>query len=161
MVLGSLDPAKLLVILVVALVVLGPERLPRAARQLGIAWRELTRIREEVREEVRSAIPEMDVPRIPPGSVSGFLRDLTASARPGPDAEGAPDPARSDAVDPIVAGATAVGTGATGGAGSAEPLEADWQPSEPGSRLREHVRSPTRVPAGPMPGFCPDDPGMN
>lgn len=78
-VLGSLDPAKVLVILVVALIVLGPERLPRAARQLGAAWRELTRIREQVREEVQSAIPQIDIPRIPQGAVSGFIRDLTST----------------------------------------------------------------------------------
>lgn len=79
-VLGSLDPAKVLVVLVVALIVLGPERLPRAARQLGAAWRELTRIREQVTEEVRAAIPEVDLPRIPQGAVSGFLRDLTSTS---------------------------------------------------------------------------------
>lgn len=77
--LGSLDPAKILVVLVIALIVLGPERLPRAARQVGTFWRELTRIREQVREEVHAAIPDVDVPRIPPGAVSGFLRDLTSS----------------------------------------------------------------------------------
>ena len=91
--LGSLDPAKILVILVIALIVLGPERLPRAARQLGAAWRELTRVREQVTEEVRSAIPDVglpDVPRIRPGAVSGFLSDLTRSdAREGSSAAGA------------------------------------------------------------------------
>lgn len=79
--LGNLDPAKILIILVLALVVLGPERLPKAARQLGAAWRELTRVREQVAEEVRSAIPELgELPKIPsmkPGAISGFLNDLT------------------------------------------------------------------------------------
>lgn len=76
--LGSLDPAKVLVILVIALVVLGPERLPRAARQLGAAWRELTRIRDQVTHEVRSALPEVNLPKIPQGMVSGFVRELTS-----------------------------------------------------------------------------------
>jgi len=77
--LGSLDPAKVLVILVIALVVLGPERLPKAARQMAGAWRELTRLRDQVSDEVRSAMPELDLPRLAPGAVSGFLRDLTSS----------------------------------------------------------------------------------
>jgi Sec-independent protein translocase protein TatA len=79
---GALDPAKILMILVVALVVLGPERLPRVARQLGSAWRELTRFREQVTEEVRAAIPLEDLPRIPrpsPGSITGFVAGLTAT----------------------------------------------------------------------------------
>ena len=91
---GSLDPAKLLVILVVALIVLGPERLPRVARQLGAAWRELTRVRDKVTDEVRSAMPDLDLPKIPRASsaISSFLSDLT---RPVP---GATDPEERDKV---------------------------------------------------------------
>ncbi|MCU1490897.1 MAG: hypothetical protein JWM85_2302, partial [Acidimicrobiaceae bacterium] len=81
---GSLDPAKILVILIIALVVLGPERLPKAARQLAHAWKELTRIREQVTEEVRSAMPDLGLkdldlphfPKSPAAAVSGFVRDL-------------------------------------------------------------------------------------
>lgn len=77
---GFLDPGKILVILVIALVVLGPERLPRAARQLGAAWRELTRVRDQVTDEMRSALPDIDlpnIPRMPTNMVSGFISDLT------------------------------------------------------------------------------------
>jgi sec-independent protein translocase protein TatB len=77
---GFLDPGKLLVILVVALIVLGPERLPRFARQAGAAWRELTRVRDQVTEEIRSALPDVDlskIPRMPTNVVSGFIADLT------------------------------------------------------------------------------------
>lgn len=91
--LGSLDPAKLLVLLVIALVVLGPERLPKAARQLGAAWRELSRIRQQVTDEVRSALPDLGLddldlphlPKNPSAAVSGFVRDLTGGlvGRPG------------------------------------------------------------------------------
>ena len=35
----NLDPAKLLVIAVVAIILLGPDRLPNLARQVGGAWR--------------------------------------------------------------------------------------------------------------------------
>jgi sec-independent protein translocase protein TatB len=80
---GFLDPGKLLVILVVALIVLGPERLPRVARQTGAAWRELTRVREQVTEEIRSAMPDLDlpsIPKMPTNMVSGFIADLTKPA---------------------------------------------------------------------------------
>jgi Sec-independent protein translocase protein TatA len=77
---GSLDPAKLLVILVIALIVLGPDRLPKVARQMGAAWHELTRIRDQVTDEVRAAIPTDMIPNIPrpvPGSITGFVNNLT------------------------------------------------------------------------------------
>jgi sec-independent protein translocase protein TatB len=61
----NLDPAKLLVILVIALVVLGPERLPGVARQLAAVLKEVNRIRDQVRDEVRSALPDVDLPKIP------------------------------------------------------------------------------------------------
>jgi sec-independent protein translocase protein TatB len=81
-VVGYLDPAKLLVILTVALIVLGPERLPRAARQMGRALHHLTQVRDQVIQEVKSALPD-DLPRIPrTPSLSGFLSDLTRPAAP-------------------------------------------------------------------------------
>ncbi len=54
-----LDPAKLLVILIVALVVLGPDKLPTVARQLGAAWGELRRFRERLETEVRGTFPDL------------------------------------------------------------------------------------------------------
>lgn len=151
--LGSLDPAKVLVILVIALVVLGPERLPRAARQLGTAWRELTRLRDQVTEEVRAAIPDVDVPRIAPGAVSGFLRDLTSSHG-----------------SEITAGASSGETG-DGELVSTEALAHGAASTE----LFRHGPLPTgRPPAGApdapgrsigapaaVPSPAPDDPGMN
>ena len=35
----NLDPAKLLIIAVVAVILLGPDKLPQLARQVGAAWR--------------------------------------------------------------------------------------------------------------------------
>ena len=78
---GGLDPAKILVILVIALIVLGPERLPTAARQLGGAWRELNSLREKFEEEVRAAVPDLDLPKIPTSpsrAVSGYLSGLVS-----------------------------------------------------------------------------------
>lgn len=59
----NLDPAKLLVILVIALVVLGPERLPRVARQLGALWREMTVTRERLVNEIKQQVPDLPDPR--------------------------------------------------------------------------------------------------
>src|ERR1700722_1988563 len=83
----NLDPAKLLVIGMIALIVLGPERLPRVARQLGGAWRELTRLRDQVSDEVRTAFPVDDLPRMPnasaavSGAISRITRPVESSAK--------------------------------------------------------------------------------
>ncbi|MDQ6927711.1 MAG: Sec-independent protein translocase protein TatB [Actinomycetota bacterium] len=51
----SLGPAEILVILVVALIVLGPERLPKAARQIGKALAEVKHWSGGIQDEVRNA----------------------------------------------------------------------------------------------------------
>ncbi len=55
----NLDPAKLLVVLVVGLIVLGPDKLPKLARQVGAAWGDLRRLRERLESEVRGAFPDI------------------------------------------------------------------------------------------------------
>ena len=54
-----LSPPKLLVILVIALIVLGPDKLPSAARRVGALWSEFTRWRAHVESEVRAAFPDL------------------------------------------------------------------------------------------------------
>lgn len=55
----DLSPAKILVILVVALVVLGPDKLPGLARQMGALWGDLRRLRSRLENEVRGVFPEL------------------------------------------------------------------------------------------------------
>jgi Sec-independent protein translocase protein TatA len=55
----NLDPAKLLIIAVVAVILLGPDKLPQVARQAGAAWRSLNDFRHRMESEVRSSIPDL------------------------------------------------------------------------------------------------------
>ena len=55
----NLDPAKLLVIAVVAIILLGPDRLPQVARQVGAAWRSFNEFRHRMETEVRSTMPDL------------------------------------------------------------------------------------------------------
>jgi sec-independent protein translocase protein TatB len=48
----SLGPEKIILILVVALIVFGPHRLPDIARQVGAAMRELRKMQDTVRDEL-------------------------------------------------------------------------------------------------------------
>ena len=54
----SISPAKILVVLLVALIVLGPDKLPGMARQAGNFLHELRRLRDRVESEMRSVMPE-------------------------------------------------------------------------------------------------------
>jgi TatA/E family protein of Tat protein translocase len=55
----NLDPGKLLVIAVVAIILLGPDRLPQLARQVGGAWRTFNEYRHRMESEVRSSMPDL------------------------------------------------------------------------------------------------------
>ncbi|MGD0742623.1 MAG: twin-arginine translocase TatA/TatE family subunit [Acidimicrobiales bacterium] len=105
---GSLDPAKILMILVVILIVMGPERLPKVARQAGAILHELVRVRQEVSDEVRSVMPDLDlnsIPRIPSvrGTLSGLITEPSPAARAGTGTE-ASTGAAVDAGPPAPAG---------------------------------------------------------
>ena len=66
----SLGPEKIILILVVALIVFGPQRLPEIARQVGAAMRELRRMQDTVRGELEHVLhpdftpPEPTAPQV-------------------------------------------------------------------------------------------------
>ena len=55
---GNLGWAEIAVIVVVALVVLGPEKLPGAARQIGNAIRQIRKISTGFQQELQNALDE-------------------------------------------------------------------------------------------------------
>jgi Sec-independent protein translocase protein TatA len=55
----NIDPAKLLIIAVVAVILLGPDRLPQVARQIGGVWRSFTDYRHRMESQVRSSMPDL------------------------------------------------------------------------------------------------------
>ena len=68
----NLDPGKLLVIGVVAIILLGPDRLPQVARQFGGAWRSFNEFRHRMESEVRNTMPDLpaDIGDRPPGPLA-------------------------------------------------------------------------------------------
>lgn len=54
-----LSPAKLLIILVVALIVLGPDKLPHMAKQAGGLWNDFRKFRKRLETEVRGTFPDL------------------------------------------------------------------------------------------------------
>jgi len=69
---GSLGAPEILVILVVALLVLGPNRLPEAARQAGRAMAELRKLSSGFQAELRDAmhVPEEGPPAPGPSAIA-------------------------------------------------------------------------------------------
>lgn len=63
-----LSPVKIMVIVAVVLLLMGPDKLPEVAHRLGSSWRALKRLQERVESEVRDAIPDLpstgDIARI-------------------------------------------------------------------------------------------------
>jgi len=63
-----LSPVKIMIIVAVVLLLMGPDKLPEVAHRLGSSWRALKRLQERVESEVRDAIPDLpstgDIARI-------------------------------------------------------------------------------------------------
>jgi Sec-independent protein translocase protein TatA len=97
-------------ILVVALIVLGPERLPKAARQLGSYWRTLIQLRGKLEEEFHSAVPDFKeafpdvglprIPKNPRAAVSSFVTGLITPDTEEPAAESPAELAPEDKTVP-------------------------------------------------------------
>ena len=135
----SFGPAKILIVLTVALIVLGPEKLPQMTRQIGKAWGDFRRFREHLESEVRGALGEDLVPPFtPPWQTDGSSEASTTS-----DQEGA---TTSD------------------GSASGEGAKDRAPPEHPGQLAPLPPATGSARPAalgGWDPGLAPDDPSLN
>jgi sec-independent protein translocase protein TatA len=85
----SLGPAEVLVILVLALLIFGPQKMPEIGRQVGRAMREFRKAQSAVRTELRDAFD------ITGGAVTGTNAPPPSYGTPAPTAP--PEPASADA----------------------------------------------------------------
>jgi Sec-independent protein translocase protein TatA len=145
----NLDPAKLLVIAVVAVILLGPDRLPQVARQIGGAWRTLNEFRHRMESEVRSSIPDLpssgEIARLA-RSPSALLNHLSNMSS---DADGTTVSQTTTAADPL-------GNATLANAAATAPLISDSvsHPSvAPPLAMQAHTAQPEAIGSG--------DPGMN
>jgi sec-independent protein translocase protein TatA len=96
---SSLGPAEIVVILVVALIVLGPKRLPEAGRQVGKALSEVRRWTQDVKYEMSRAFDAepSSTPTTPEPSVATpEPSTVTAPDQPEPSAAAAEPSARPE-----------------------------------------------------------------
>ncbi len=103
----NLDPGKLIVIAVVAIILLGPDRLPQVARQVGGAWRSFNEFRHRMETEMRSSMPDLpptsEIARLA-RSPSALLNHLSNMSSDGDDQE---EPADGTFQPPVVPDAVA------------------------------------------------------
>src|ERR1700722_4589399 len=93
-----LSPPKLLMILVIALMVLGPDKLPSTARRVGALWSDVKRSRSHFENEERATFPDLPSttgsPRAvrPPISMLDRLADQHSAATGVTAADGSATP---------------------------------------------------------------------
>jgi sec-independent protein translocase protein TatA len=101
----QLGPLEIVVILVVALLVFGPNRLPEIGRQVGSAFRELRRVQHDVRGEMKGLFADdatehaAPAPTLPP-KTSPPAAHPAADRRALPAGPGVPAPSRFAPPDP-------------------------------------------------------------
>ena len=121
----SLQPNEVLIIVLVALIVLGPTRLPGAIRSIGRAFRQVREFSTTVRQEMDAAIsPPTVEPAAPParpadqadpadpadaGDPSETRHTAAADAEAASDADGEEASKQPGAADPAGGGVTGDG----------------------------------------------------
>jgi Sec-independent protein translocase protein TatA len=170
-----LSPAKLLVIAVVALAVLGPDKLPKLAKQIGGLWRDFSRFREKMESDVRGSFPDLPstetitkAVRSPLAFLDTLVDAPTSADATGPDAAGVSTPASAD--DAPEAEHLADGTVEAELPSEFDPAtEVHWPTDTVTASDVDAEELPVLVtPAGgvvhevrPHGGYTPDDPGSN
>ena len=153
-----LSPAKLLVIVVIGLVVLGPDKLPKVSKQIGGLWADFRRFRQQLESDVRSSFPDLPSTEALTHVVRSPLSFLDTLA----DSDGTEDraPTRGGLDDHRPDSPAAPAESPSGGD----------RPDYPGEIHQESVTMPEDIPV--VPGgmvdqgtshraLLPDDPGFN
>ena len=111
---GAFSPIHILIVGIVALLVLGPDKLPDAARTAGKAWREVQKLRTELDGHVRDFVDEAVPNEFRPGAAANpeLNRPLVAELPLSAPVSGEPAPS-TDSGGPL---------GAVAPPGSVPPL---------------------------------------
>ena|SRR5271155_75796 len=168
----NLDPGKLLVIGVVAIILLGPDRLPQVARQVGGAWRSFNEFRHRMESEVRNTMPDLpptsEIARLA-RSPSALLNHLSnMSTDEAPDGSFQPPTAVSENGTAAAAAALADAAPGTTPADAGTDAQAEPGPAPPPAAAPapapfpapNHVERPQRAPQ-PSGVVVPGDPNLN
>ena len=137
----NIGPLELMIVLMVALIIVGPKRLPEIGRTIGKAFSELRRVQDEVRDTIRFDLDD-DKPYSPPPRSAHRDRDPEKEP-PSPTTADVSPPGREE---PDVSGSEegrerSAGELPTGESPSTGP------PTTEGRSEAESPRTPARAPA--------------
>lgn len=121
----QLGPAEILVVLVVALLVFGPKRLPEVGRQVGRGLKELRKIQDTVRDEINDVLHHDSDDAAPSYATTATPAPLPAAG------SGQHAPSRFRPAGTPAIGAAAVGATATTAEAAAPPAP-QWPPAPAG-----------------------------
>jgi sec-independent protein translocase protein TatA len=93
----NIGPQELLLILIVALVVVGPRRLPEIGRSIGKGLREVRKAQDEVRKTIRVTLDEEERPTLPPRRRAAHGRPAEEPGAEEPTTAGEGEPAGTSA----------------------------------------------------------------
>jgi sec-independent protein translocase protein TatA len=99
----NLGAPEILVILVLALLVFGPHKLPEIGRQVGGAMRELRKMQDSVKHEIQSVMADDKPTQGPPASAVGPTGAPAEEGPPAP-ASAVEEPDHTDVPPPRAAG---------------------------------------------------------
>jgi sec-independent protein translocase protein TatB len=173
----NLDPGKLLVIAVVAVILLGPDKLPQVGRQVGGAWRSFNEFRHRMETEVRGSIPDLpstgEIARLArsPSALLNHLSNMGTDDENTPPPGTAENPLPGPASGPGFSNESKAGSGAgsaptpaSNGHSAQTPTTAPSPHTEP---MPQPTATSTSTPANvPTPARPPDvivtgDPSLN
>jgi sec-independent protein translocase protein TatB len=168
----NLDPSKLLIIAVVAVILLGPDKLPQVARQVGSAWRSFGEFRHRMESEVRSSIPDLpssaDIARLArsPSALLNHLSNMAPDRDQETDLDGGQDGAEGG-VDGVPTSADSSGDEQPvppppGGSDTPSGLNGSpYTPTDPMPPTPTTRSQPAPPAPGPFSGPADGDPGLN
>ena len=146
----GMGPGELLLVLVLALVVFGPDKMPEIARQIGKTVGELRRVSSEVTREIQRSIQEE-----PPGPGPRIVHQNPPASPPSPEPVSYTPPApalEEPRILPPSNGGEPSSASANGAASQSSPTpaqksatEGSWEEGRPAPALpeTEHGRKPS------------------
>ena len=157
----DLSPTKLIIILVVVVVLLGPKRLPEVARQLGAGWRKLRELHLQLDSELRQVVPDLPSSQ----DIVRFARSPVALLNQLADTHDEPSSTEKNG---HAAGAGTAQVGATDAraadSGAADARAADARAEDSGAAdagTAEDGAAPARLVAPALGRLDTDDPNLN
>src|SRR5271168_4707059 len=163
----NLDPGKLLVIGVVAIILLGPDRLPQVARQVGGAWRSFNEFRHRMESEVRNTMPDLpptsEIARLArsPSALLNHLSNMSTDEAPDGSFQPPTPVSENGTAGAPTAAADAAPASTPPDAGADAPADHAAQPAAPEpSPAPIHVERPRQAPQ-PSGVVVPGDPNLN